>query len=559
MPTEKRTNGEAGEQPDAYGGLWVARIGSRIVAQAGTPEQALRAARARRSREHPLVSYMDLGRTLPPVLLQVLERLNPDQEIYLVGGGVRDLLLNRSGPDLDLVVPTGAIDVSRRLANSLGADFVVLDADRDIARLILHEPDGPRHMVDIAGFRGRKTLEQDLRDRDFTINAIAYDLRRDTLLDPMGGAGDLRAKQIRACSNEAFRNDPVRILRAVRLANTLGFKIEARTRNQMRDATEGLARLTAERLRDELFRILAGPKPEVVVRALDVLDALKHILPEIPPMKGIAQPPPHVHDTWGHTLATVQNLGTILDSLETDAASERRQDLMTGLLVGTLGGYAHRVAEHLQTSLNPDRPHRGLLCFAALYHDSGKPTTHSRDESGRVRFIEHELKGADLAERRGQALRLSALEVERIRTIVLNHMQFGFMAKHLLEDGSDPTGRSIYRFFRAAGPAGIDLVLLGLADLRAKQGPLLSQKTWKAALDVARVLVQHYWERPSVAVAPPRLVDGTDLMQALAISPGPIVGRLLEMIREAQAGGEITSRPEALEFARARLKEEPAG
>jgi hypothetical protein len=154
---------------------------------------------------------------------------------------------------------------------------------------------------------------------------------------------------------------------------------------------------------------------------------------------------------------------------------------------------------------------------------------------------------------------LSGIEVERIRTIVLNHMRFGSMAKRRLEEGANPTGRSIYRFFRAAGPAGIDLVLLGLADLRAKQGPLLSEKTWKAAVDVARLLFEHYWERPSVAVAPPRLVDGTDLMRALAIGPGPIVGRLLETIREAQAGGEITSRTEAIEFARGRGKEGQAG
>jgi len=559
MPTAERTQGEEGEQLDPYGGLWVARIGSRIVAQAGTPEQALRAARARRSKEHPIVSYMDLGRTLPPVLLQVLQRIHPSQEIYLVGGAVRDLLLNRSGPDLDLVVPAGAIALSRRLANSLGADFVVLDADRDIARLILYEPDGPRHMVDIAGFRGGQTLEQDLLNRDFTINALAYDLRHSSVLDPLGGATDLRAKQIRACSSEAFREDPVRILRAVRLANILGFKIEARTRTQMKEATGALTRVTAERLRDELFRILVGPKPQVVLRALDVLGAMTYILPELPPLKGVDQPPPHVHDTWGHTLAAVQSLGTILDSLDPDAASDRRQDLMTGLLVGILGSYTHRVTAHLQTFLNPDRPHRGLLLFAALYHDSGKPTTQLRDESGRVSFIEHEVQSAQLAERRARALRLSGIEVERIRTIVLNHMRFGFMAKRRLEEGANPTGRSIYRFFRAAGPGGIDLVLLGLADLRAKQGPLLSEKTWKAAVDVARLLFEHYWERPSVAVAPPRLVDGTDLMQALAIGPGPIVGQLLETIREAQAGGEITSRTEAIEFARGRVKEGQAG
>jgi hypothetical protein len=122
-------------------------------------------------------------------------------------------------------------------------------------------------------------------------------------------------------------------------------------------------------------------------------------------------------------------------------------------------------------------------------------------------------------------------------------------------DRQEPSRRAIYRFFREAGEAGVDLVLLGLADLRGTQGPMLTQATWTAALDVARILLENYWEKREETVAPPRLLDGNDLMKELNIQPGRKIGQLLEAIREGQATGKIHTREEALELARAHQKE----
>ena len=160
----------------------------------------------------------------------------------------------------------------------------------------------------------------------------------------------------------------------------------------------------------------------------------------------------------------------------------------------------------------------------------------------------------EIAEERGRAFHLSNDEVERIGSIVRHHMRFHFFTSRLEREKKEPSRKAIYRFFRDAGKAGVDLVLLGLADLRGTQGPNLTQETWTAALEVARVLLENYWERPQEIIAPPRLLNGNELMSELGIEPGRVVGQLLEAIREGQATGDVQSREQALEFAREYLK-----
>jgi hypothetical protein len=133
-------------------------------------------------------------------------------------------------------------------------------------------------------------------------------------------------------------------------------------------------------------------------------------------------------------------------------------------------------------------------------------------------------------------------------------MRFHAFVSRLEGEKQEPSRKAIYRFFRDAGKAGIDLILLGLADLRGTRGTTLTQETWAAALDVARLLLENYWEKPQETVAPPRLLDGNELMSVLGIEPGRIIGQLLEAIREGQATGKIENRAQALELAREQLK-----
>jgi tRNA nucleotidyltransferase/poly(A) polymerase len=534
----------------AYAGRWVARIRGKIVAQGGTPEQALHAAQSSRHKEKPEIIFMPLPFSNPPLLDKVRDAL-PDEEIYLVGGAVRDMILNRLSRDFDFALPSNGISLARQVARALDANFMILDEERDTGRVIVMDSDNSRVYLDFATYRGGDKLEDDLRARDFTINAIAYNISDRTLVDPLNGAEDIRARIIRACSPTSLKDDPIRILRAVRHAAAFDLKIDLATRNEMKDAASLLPNVSPERQRDELFKILEGPKPDSSMRALEMLGVFPHLLPELSAMKGVEQSPPHVFDVWEHTLKVLGHLEAILAALET---GNNNDDPFMSTMIPVLGKYRERFTSHFTESLNTDRSVRAALFFAALYHDVEKPATKSVDEAERIRFFDHDVKGAQVASKRGHYFNLSNDEIQRIKKIVYNHMRFHFFTMQLEEKKQEPTRKSIYRFFRDAGEAGVDLILLGLADLRGTRDHELTQENWKVALDIAGILLENYWEKREETVAPPRLLDGHELIKELNLNAGRIIGQLLEAIREEQAVGNIKTREQALDFAREELK-----
>ena len=480
------------------------------------------------------------------LLEKVRAVLPPGVTVYVVGGAVRDELLGRPIHDLDFVLSGDALKIGRRAANALGGAYYPLDEERDTARVILFQPDGSRLALDFAALRG-PDLESDLRARDFTLNAIAVELRDlQTLLDPLGGAADLRARLLRACSPTAFENDPLRILRGVRLATAFGFHIQPETRQLMRQSVKRLPGVSPERLRDELFRILDGPQPATALRALDLLGVLSYILPELPALKGVTQSPPHFEEVWDHTLSVLRKLESVLKTLALQADPEAAANLALAPLSLRLGRYREQLHAHLSASINPLRSVRALLFMAALYHDIAKPDTRQVEGSGRIRFLEHELVGEKAAARRAGELHLSNDEIERLKKIVRHHMRPLLLA----QTGQLPTRRAVYRFYHATGPAGVDVCLLSLADSLATYGPGLPQDLWGHQIDVVRTLLEAWWERPQESISPPALIDGNDLMQALNLEPGPEVGRLLELVHEAQACGEVHDQEGALALAR---------
>ncbi|HNB39876.1 MAG TPA: HD domain-containing protein, partial [Anaerolineales bacterium] len=281
---------------------------------------------------------------------------------------------------------------------------------------------------------------------------------------------------------------------------------------------------------------------------------LQHLMPELLKMKGVTQSNPHIHEVWVHTLAVVDQLEDLLtSSLRLDFDPEKTSDMFMGLISLKIGRYREQIAKHFANQLNPSRSHRSLLMFSALYHDVCKPDTKTIDENGRIRFFDHDIKGAEVVADRARAFNLSNDEVERLHTIVRHHMRFHFFADRLEREGQPPSRKAVYRFFRDSGAAGVDLILLALADLRGTKGNELTQVTWTAYLDIARILLENYWEHPEEVVNPPRLVDGNELMKELNLQPGKVVGVLLESIRENQAAGKIVDKEQALEFARVEL------
>ena len=557
MTAQKPSLGDKkGSENSPYAGRWVARVRGKIVAQGGTPEQARRAAKTSRHKEISEISYMSTSQKLfnSPLLNDVIQAIPTDQPLFLIGGAVRDALLGRESHDLDFGLPGDAIQIARRVANRIGAAFFPLDDERGTARLVLIHDDGSRDVLDFAAFRG-DDLETDLRGRDFTLNAIAYDVHAQTLLDPLGGVADLHAKQLRICSPTSISDDPVRILRAVRQAADFGFHILPETRAAMKAAVSVLAQVSPERQRDELFRILEGKQPATAFQALEMLGIFNEFLPELITLKDITQSPPHVHDVWHHTLSTLKHLDSILGALAPQYDASKASDYHHGLLVLRIGRYREQIGQHFTESLTTDRSLRGLLFFAALYHDIAKPLVRSTDPDGRIRFLEHEIKGAEIAVERARSLHLSNDEIDRLRRIVRSHMRIHSLMWEMLNRQKPPSRRAIYRFFRDTREAGVDVILLSLADLRAAYEHSLPESTWAAALDVARIMLENWWERPAETISPPRFLDGHELMDAFALSPSPRVGEILEAIREAQAMGEINNRDEALDFARNWLKQ----
>jgi len=475
-----------------------------------------------------------------------LLRVLPDPErVWAVGGAVRDDLLGREILDLDFAVQGDARRLSRAVADKLSANFYELDRERDAGRVVLDPVDHPPRTLDFAALRG-ESIQADLASRDFTINAMARNLAApEVLLDPLGGARDLRDGILRACSPTAVSDDPVRALRAVRLAFGFHLRIEPETLRQVQAASSRLPTVTAERQRDELMRVLDEPRPAGAIRVLDHLGLLAGLLPELEPLRGLKQPPPHAFSALEHTLAVTDHLGDVLAVLSETADSEAAADIVLGELSLRLGRFRVALSEHLNRRLSHGRRDRQLLFLAALLHDIGKPSTTGIGPSGGIRFLGHEDAGAEMAQARGRALRLSTDELAHIRRIISHHLR-----PENLQAAREITDRAVYRFFRDAGEAGIDVIVLSLADFLAKSASPPAEAEWSARLEVARRLLEARLAGSPERLDPPRLVRGERLIDVLGMKPGPEVGRLLEAIREAQAAGEVVDEASAIELAR---------
>lgn len=530
-----------------YAGRWIASLGDRIIGQGGTPRQALQAAKASRFKETPKISYVpaDHPLTIHPIIEDIAAILPRDKSLYVVGGAVRNALLGLPVHELDFSIPEGAIPFSRLVADAFSGDFYPLDTDRDYGRVILPQMDRTRLVLDFAAYQG-SDLDQDLKNRDFTINAMAVDVRNpQQVYDPLGGASDLHSRQLRACSQGSFLADPVRILRAIRFAIQFDLKTTPDTRDLMHAAVSHLNSVTAERLRDEVLQLLSGNKTSTVLRALDYLNAIPILFPELPRLKGLAQSPPHVLDAWDHSLDVLSRLQDVIDVLKPGYDPETTTSLSLGVISHKLGRFRPQFNEHLSSRLTINRQVKPLLFLAALYHDSGKPDTRNMDVDGRIRFIEHENVGGEIIVARGRAMLLSKLEIERLRIIVLNHMR----PLWLTQTRRSPSRRAIYRFFKDCGPAGVDVCLLSLADTLATYGPTLPAELWTEQVNVVRQLLESWWQEQDQVISPPALINGDDLMKEFGLRPGMLIGRLLSDIREAQAEGKVNNRRQALEFA----------
>ena len=495
---------------------------------------------------------VNLGAIDDPIAQQALAYCRKQTEsVVLVGGSVRDLLLGRETHDLDLVLPNNALSLAKRVADALGGAFVAMDAERDVGRVVLASPARPVAIIDVAAWRAG-SLDEDLLLRDFTINALAVPLAQaSTVIDVTGGLKDLDQRLLRMTSAHSFEDDPLRMLRAVRLLAELapwGFRLDADTAEQVRLHASALASCSAERIRDELVRILACERPDTWLRLLEDLALLPIVLPELDALRGVSQSYPHRWDVFEHTIRTVAHVAWIQAWLNEAVTPTAAGDTS---VCEVLSPYRNRLAAHFaQGEGDWLRSRSHLLRWAALCHDWGKPETRSvmhqdGDVAPYIQFIGHEQRGAELTQLALRQLRFNEVAVRRTSAIVAHHMR-----PLLLANEDQPlSARAVFRYYRDLDDAGVDVALLSLSDLSATGGIEPGSDVWQRVMSVTARLLHDYFDRRKEAVAPPALVDGNDLMTALRLPPGPLVGQLLLATAEAQAAGEVHTAQEALAYA----------
>jgi tRNA nucleotidyltransferase/poly(A) polymerase len=481
--------------------------------------------------------------------------------VYVVGGVVRDALLGRSKglTDLDVIVVDQANRVARRIADRLGWAYYALDAERDVARLVFTASKTPL-VCDVAAMRGGE-LTTDLQLRDFTVNAMAMRWRRNTaaeLVDLANGCEDLALRQLRRVTPWSMADDPVRLLRAVRLAVQLDFTVENDTLLQILRLGDTLRLVSPERVRDELWKMLALAQPERALEMLREYRFLHILLPEVAEMEGVAQSAPHDADVYDHTLRAVRYAAAIRDWL---ACEKPIDDTEAGaVMAAALAPHLPKLRHLLLNTTAAERRQADWLVWFALWHDVGKPSTRTTecfaDGAVRYRFLGHEEAGALLAEQRMEALKFSRYEASLMRAVIQAHMR-----PHLLHVsfGADPfSRRACYRFFRDSahanqtraveGEVGIDTVLLGLADYQAIYA-VSPPPDWAEYVRHAGELIAFGVAPSGLAEVRRPLVDGHTLMAYFKLAPGPQIGALLEQLREAQAAGEIATPEEGLALA----------
>ncbi|MDD5095332.1 MAG: HD domain-containing protein [Dehalococcoidia bacterium] len=475
-------------------------------------------------------------------ILTRLRRFLASQKIegFVVGGYIRDGLLERPSHDIDLTLAGDAVQIARQVADAFNASFVLLDETHQVARVVLSQ-DGERWYLDFATIRG--SIENDLAKRDFTINAIGMKLgeieagwNQVALIDPLEGLRDLEQKAIRAVSDTVFLDDPARLLRAFRFSAELGFSLDSQTEALIERDRGLIAEVSGERIQNELCCILETDRAADSLSHLDQLGLLDLIVPEMVFSKGVEQPKEHFWNVFEHSLETVSAVERLL------AALEHKGDLLDALT------FCGKLADHFNQEIAAGRTRKGLIKLAALLHDVAKPQTKRLDETGRIRFLGHAEEGALITESILERLRFSSRETRMVAEMVEHHLRPG----HLSNASELPTRRAIYRYFRDTGEVGIDVLFLSLADHLATRGPLLEMKGWQEHVEVTQYMLAKFFE-DKATVSPPKLIDGHVLMEKFGLVPGPQIGRLLEAVREAQASGEIGSEEDAFDFVRKEL------
>lgn len=478
--------------------------------------------------------------TLPSLVKDVSQFFKSRKiEAYLVGGTVRDAFLNRKSSDIDISVNGDTKNLGMELASLLGGNCIPLDQSRDIVRVSINGDQtelidlGPLHV----------NIQEDLRQRDFTIDAMAIPLTENfaqdqeiQLIDPYDGLHDLHSGIVNALSKYIFENDPVRLLRAPRLSAQLGFKLSIQTKNWIRKSANLILNSPSERLRDEFLKLITENSASSSLRLLDSLGLLRLLIPELELTKHVDQPKEHYWDVFNHSIETVAQIEFLIQNDSKCSKISHRPEIQF-----------HTIKNYFSEQVSDGHTRATMIKLAGLLHDIAKPSTKTIEPSGKIRFLGHHEIGAQLSTQILTRLRFSNRGIDMVSQMVKHHLRPSQMS----HESNMPTSRAIYRFYRDVGDVAIDTLCLNMADYLAARGPDLIENDWDEHCKIIGHIMKE--RQKSEIKDPVKLVNGNEIMKIFSIPPGPQIGVLLQTIQEAQAIGNINSKQQALNLIEANL------
>jgi poly(A) polymerase len=470
-------------------------------------------------------------------IFQMIHRLvetNQDKfsRLYLVGGTVRDWLLGKENKDIDIVCRHAKIWATH-IALTKKMTVVAFEKKpyEPCYRIISRDPE--EFTIDITEMRGNN-INEDLKHRDFCINAIALEIIPGNfsmaMIDPLEGRNDLKKRLIRLCSDHAIKDDPLRMLRAFRFSAELEFDIENHTETAIGQEAFRLKESAPERVMFELLRIFAIPNCTSYIRKMDQLGLLEVVFPEIQPMKACTQSSYHHQDVWNHSISVLENCETILSYPER-----------------YLGDQSSLVLACLENNRLP------VLKMAALFHDIGKPHTRKvLPESGKITFCGHDAKSKEILCNMALRLKMSKKNRMLLEMLAAKHLH----VVNLSKPGVKKT--TIVNFFRKLGKDAILSIILSMADTKSKMGLLVKEGEKKAYLDWCGKIIVEYFNSIKQHINGKNLVDGKDLIN-MGLIPGPEMGKVLKRTREAQDAGILQNKQDALNFVKSIIMEGTLG
>ena len=450
-------------------------------------------------------------------MLQFIKNFLPQQKgTYIIGGSIRDLLLGRVPADYDIACAGDPEKFAKKTLARSGGHFVRLGkSDQVIFRVI-----SSGRIFDIAALNGA-SVEEDLKKRDFTVNAIAYDLYSEKMIDCLGGLKDLADEKVRMVSDNIFQKDPVRLIRAYRIGARLNFKIELRTTEAIAFHIKLLKNIAGERIRTELLSMLDTSASYPYLTQMANNGLLGEIFPGLGRLKGCFQNNRHPYDLFEHTLSAFEHLEIILNKPE---------DILPDI--------SSDIYRYIEKAKPP------LIKCAILTHEIGKPLIKTIDSNGKYRFYGHALKSARMAQTIGQKLRFSNQEQRFIHCIVRHHMIPMYLFKAYEKKTS--IKKRIIRFFKKCSDITPAVLLAAMADTKAKQDKMTCQGT--NMISFLKMLLYDYFTNYRLVNAQPPLITGHDLIHVFGLAPSPLFKKILELVDEAKLTHAVKNRSEALEL-----------